>query len=108
MHMRMFRLPWSQNSRGLARRSAASASLRRSTTTCDSCASRPPRPAATASSCGRYATNASAAPPPTLPLELLPEPDAEDEAADDRSAVVSDGWDGGEGFGAAGEADLGT
>ena len=52
-------------------------------------------------------TNASTAPPP-LPLELPPEPDAEDEAADDRSAVVSDGWDGDEGFGAAGAVDLGT
>jgi hypothetical protein len=91
-------LPCRQNSRGGARSNAASASLRTSTTACDSWASRPPSPAATASSCGRYATNASvAAPPPPLL-------DAGEEAADDRSAAVRDGW--GEGFGAA--ADLGT
>jgi hypothetical protein len=96
MHKRAFRLPWRQNSRGLARRSAARASLRRSTTACDSWASGPPSPAATTSSCGRYATNPSASPP------TLPAPDADGEA-DDRRAVVSVG--GGEGLGAAG---LGT
>jgi hypothetical protein len=59
-----------------------------STTACDSWASRPPSPAATTSSCGRYATNASVAAPPPPPLPLPPALDADEEAADDRSAAV--------------------